>query len=280
MGCPRSGTTLIQAVLAAHPRAATFPETKFFTELFGSGGSRVSGKRRSVVRVIRDFIRLRLGIAWPRARIVLNRLEQIARMVDAPSYRPEPKLWMADYVAAYLKLLDGCAVTRGKDLWMEKTPDHVYFIDVIERYVPGAKFIHIVRRGQNVVASLLDGARKYGQESGFPDSVERAVTLWNSSVSWHQRYYGQRNHHHLSFEKFVENPEHEARRACKFCGIEYAPEMLIEYNVTSAKQMKVSAAEPPSVMGPIKPPEYKFKSVLSEAQQQYAIANLLPNPGW
>ncbi|NJL55543.1 sulfotransferase [bacterium] len=29
VGCPRSGTTLLQSMLASHPQIASFPETKF-----------------------------------------------------------------------------------------------------------------------------------------------------------------------------------------------------------------------------------------------------------
>jgi len=36
VGCPRSGTTLLQAMLFAHPEIYSFPETNFFLSLFGA----------------------------------------------------------------------------------------------------------------------------------------------------------------------------------------------------------------------------------------------------
>ncbi|MEQ8960988.1 MAG: sulfotransferase [Coleofasciculus sp. C2-GNP5-27] len=33
VGCPRSGTTLLQSLLAAHPQIASFPESHFFRHL-------------------------------------------------------------------------------------------------------------------------------------------------------------------------------------------------------------------------------------------------------
>ena len=33
VGCPRSGTTLTQSLLAAHPMVASFPESHFFSHL-------------------------------------------------------------------------------------------------------------------------------------------------------------------------------------------------------------------------------------------------------
>ncbi|MGL4503377.1 MAG: sulfotransferase family protein, partial [Planktothrix sp.] len=33
VGCPRSGTTLLQSLLAAHPQIASFPESHFFQSL-------------------------------------------------------------------------------------------------------------------------------------------------------------------------------------------------------------------------------------------------------
>ena len=33
VGCPRSGTTLLQSLIAVHPDVASFPESKFFVRL-------------------------------------------------------------------------------------------------------------------------------------------------------------------------------------------------------------------------------------------------------
>ena len=35
VGCPRSGTTLVQALLARYPGLHSFPETRFFEALLG-----------------------------------------------------------------------------------------------------------------------------------------------------------------------------------------------------------------------------------------------------
>jgi Sulfotransferase family len=35
VGCPRSGATLLQSMLFAHPEIYTFPESSFFFPLFG-----------------------------------------------------------------------------------------------------------------------------------------------------------------------------------------------------------------------------------------------------
>ena len=34
VGAPRSGTTILQSLLAAHPKITSFPETKFFQYLW------------------------------------------------------------------------------------------------------------------------------------------------------------------------------------------------------------------------------------------------------
>ena len=37
VGCPRSGTTLLQSLLAAHPQIHSFPETHFFPNTIEKG---------------------------------------------------------------------------------------------------------------------------------------------------------------------------------------------------------------------------------------------------
>jgi hypothetical protein len=65
------------------------------------------------------------------------------------------------YTKAFIKILDEITLENGKSSWLEKTPEHLGQINYIERWVQRAKFIHIIRNGDDVVASLYEVAQKY-----------------------------------------------------------------------------------------------------------------------
>jgi hypothetical protein len=78
------------------------------------------------------------------------------------------------------------AEAQGKPRWAEKTPSHVYHMKEIKTRIPTAKFIHIVRDGRSVAASL----RKIGWSSGSSDS--HAQLAW-AAQSWaHAFAHGRR----------------------------------------------------------------------------------------
>ncbi len=133
VGCGRSGTTLLQSLLASHPEITSFPESHFFPQL----------------RPGRRWAR-KLGLISPRAPA---RFDAFVAAVGWPR-RVRPRLPLArGYARAFVRLLDAIALKDGKANWVEKTPHHLRYIDEIESYVPDAVFIHIIRSGADVVAS-------------------------------------------------------------------------------------------------------------------------------
>ena len=138
VGSPRSGTTLLQSMLGAHPEVLTLPETIFFKGAWG-----------------RLWPHRRWGVVSPRAaRRVLHRAaDDLGRPVRAP-------LWptMAAYSRAFVTLLDDAAGASGASVWLEKSPPHLECIDLITRHVRDVRFVHLVRDGRAVVASFLGAA--------------------------------------------------------------------------------------------------------------------------
>ena len=71
MGCHRSGTTLVQAMLAVHPDVISFPETNYVNEVVGDYPCRVPGHPRTLnARSLRTRLRPALGIATEQAAIL------------------------------------------------------------------------------------------------------------------------------------------------------------------------------------------------------------------
>ncbi|MBV7338729.1 sulfotransferase [Chloroflexi bacterium TSY] len=138
VGCPRSGTTLLQSLIATQPQVLSFPETHYFG---------LPGIKR------RHFWCLRLGIVPSAMRKRMQkRLQQLALEMNRPDLqepRPPHSLWLKGHVQAFVTVLDTLTRAEEKSIWLEKTPGHIYFIDLIERYISDARFIHLVQRGIN-----------------------------------------------------------------------------------------------------------------------------------
>ncbi len=167
-GCPRSGTTLLGALLGAHSRCVCVPEMPFKIDplLFAHEGR---GKRspRELSALIQDH---RYFQNWGIK----------AQVSDGGGAEP---------VVTYLEFIENLVaryaaeVGRAEaDLWVDHTPDNVLRVRTLLDNFPDARFLHIVRDGRAVAASLLPlrwsvssvfaAARVWAEHLGFGLAAE------------------------------------------------------------------------------------------------------------
>lgn len=207
VGCPRSGTTLLQSLLAAHPEITSFPETQFFLHLWGEDLARTLTER------------LRVFFSED-----LKRPEFLETMQSQQS--------VADRVAWFTSFLDELAAENSNNIWLEKTPQHLFFIEDILRYLPEARFIHITRQPLDAIASLYLATRMPSQQNhgwGGPWTLERCATMWKQSDRATKVYTNNPQHLIVSYEQLTENPEQVLLECCGFICIEYSDLMLADY---------------------------------------------------
>jgi len=226
LGCPRSGTTFLQAALSGHPEIASIPETAFFErtlpdrvdqEVVGLDFATENPRRRRG----REYLRIQR-----RARRALRR---VARELGLPPGRIGVRPGLAGYVGTFTRLLDSMAQARGCSAWLEKTPSHVFYLDLIERYVPDARCIHLLRRGEDVIASAVEASFLYsriGEGLSFCHGIPWWVAYWNAAVQMHRRYAGMDNHHVVFYEDLVRDFPREFERLCDFIGVAPLPPRL------------------------------------------------------
>jgi glycosyltransferase involved in cell wall biosynthesis len=259
VGCPRSGTTLLQSLLAAHPRLASFPESHLFPYL-----------------VPDDPAQRDLGVASVEARPRWDSfMEEIGRP-ELAKRLPESAHRIRDYVDALLSVLDSLALEQKKEWWLEKTPDHIRFLDVIEAHIQGARFVHLVRNGPDVVASLYEVTRQHPKTWGGVWSIDRCIEKWNDDVGRTLEYVGKPNHFLVRYEDLVDLPEAALSAICDFIGIGFHGHMLEEHaraahSVILPKEVwKLRATQPVS-----RTPSSKFDSLFDEDQRAYILDRLL-----
>lgn len=231
IGCPRSGTTLVQAMLAAHPDLASFPETNYINSVIGDFERRALGHEPTGLRRWRSGIRMRLGVA---NRTAVPRFAQTMDVLGRPDLASALQRWPVRIDTAIHSLvgaLDRIALDAGKTRWVEKSPTHYAYLDYIERHVAGARYLHVVRSGTDVVASLHDAAMR------FPDSfwaryfadVEVCIDNWNRAVEVTRSRLGNRDHRLLRFEELLADPAGQLGAVCDWLGVPYHEAMVSSY---------------------------------------------------
>ena len=219
VGCPRSGTTLVQAMLARHPAVLTLPETAFFEHLCGDLRWRWGDRD---ARPQRRRLRQRLGFAHKRAREALETLQR--RLSSEATRRPWP-LRTDSCVRRFIDMLDARAQTEGRTAWIEKTPYHLLYIPEIERHVPDARFVHVIRPGEDVLASIADANMRYENNNAFGGGTLHWSRRWNRAAQIHREYAQQPRHHFVFLDDLTRDQQREWRRLCSFLHIDDTAEL-------------------------------------------------------
>jgi len=241
VGCPRSGTTIVQALLARHPAVYTLPETAFFELLHGDlawrwGDANIEPRRR----------RWRQSLGLTRRHIRETFAALHVQLAGARPAMPAAYHWRT-LSQRFLALLDRSAASAGRSMWLEKTPNHLLYIPEIEALAPDAHFVHVVRRGIDVLASLADVYLRYENDEAFGGGTVHWARRWNRAMDIHAQHVGRPNHHFVFLEDLVRQPEAEWARLCAFLQLppEAPLDQACQQSIANLKDepWKVSAIE-------------------------------------
>jgi hypothetical protein len=248
VGCSRSGTTLLQGLLASHSRVHTFPETGVFLRAFG-------------LRGVLPWARLGITLGKERKALV----ELLSYQQGAPGQLPTlpPRtLSLSRSLENVGKFLDQMAAAHGKDIWVEKTPRHVFHARRIRRTLAGSGCIHIIRRGEDVVASMVDRARRFPDR--FPRQLDPAygVRQWNRSIRATWEAVRDPGHAVVVFEDLVRDVRSTMVRSCEILGLDFEDGMGAPSDpagfTDASEEWKSQTAEP------VRPATSKFEVVFDE----------------
>lgn len=197
VGVPRSGTTLLRFMLDANSQLAIGPETGFGLVLSTPVDRNAL---LSAICALETWPDLALDAA--EARALLGAVEP----------------WS---IGGGLRALYSALAERaGKVRWGDKTPGHLQCMPAITGALPEAHFIHIIRDGRDVAASLrgLPFA---------PGGIEAIAEMWRAQIVM-GREHGQKlaHYHELRFDQLVHEPEQVMGELCAFIDLDFQPSML------------------------------------------------------
>lgn len=208
VGKERSGTTLLQIMLNAHPNIVAPPESRFIILLYPWYGY----IRKWTERNIKDFCRDIFKEPLFRNRWRLNQEELEDTLMPLMEQLTYPLL---------CKIVFYLFAPEGKDvkLFFDKNPVYYYFLPELERLFPEAKFIHIVR-------DYRDNMSSHKRVFKLQDAGDLAYKWMkvNMLIEEHKQKQGSR-YCTLKYESLVSKPEESMKEACFFLGVPYSAAM-------------------------------------------------------
>lgn len=204
VGCPRSGTTLVQKLLGIRSDVYTCKETHYFQKIRRVG----KGKVLDYLAVSPENVL--------EAYEYIRQHNQLLLEHDPSAVRSRRSA-----VVFFDRLMTQEAKARSKPVWVEKTPAHVFHIRWIRHYIPAAQFVHVIRDGRDVVASLVDAARQFPQAAAWKKyaDLETAIAEYNRSLQTSLGYLREAKHLFVQYEHILDDSAKVCRRLYSLLGL-------------------------------------------------------------
>lgn len=209
VGCPRSGTTLLQQMLDAHSAVAIAPETHFIRKFWNKKDSYGDlACEKSYEKLVDDVIALP---EFSEMGLVPEKFKSMAWKLNR------------DYASLFGLLLKEFSSIKEAHIVGEKTPNHLLYMQTLQQFFPNARFIHIVRDPRAVVTSWRTVPWSLGNIKGdarvwqrYMKTARKCPPVAGSLLV-------------LKYEQLVTSPELSLRKACRFLSIPFEPNMLNYY---------------------------------------------------
>lgn len=195
-GCPRSGLTLLRRLIEPHSRIHCGPDT---------------GLPPSI------------AMQWQAFAGQLGQLHAADFGIEAEDMRRA----MADLLTG---LIATPLAADPRRILVEKTSLNVAVFEQLAALLPQARFVHVVRNGQDVAASLLDRdwCDAAGQAFAHVSRPEAALKYWSDLVAIGLRAEAKlaERIHRVRYEDLVRRPRATLIELAAFLGLKFEPAML------------------------------------------------------
>jgi tetratricopeptide (TPR) repeat protein len=196
LGFPRSGTTLLEQTLSAHPRIAAGDELPFIAEI----------------------------------------AELMPRLLESPLAYPDAlaELWMGDHREDLNNLRDHYLrrvgelgiVPQGAAWFTDKMPLNEMHLGLIHLLFPESPLLHVTRHPLDVVLSVYSNLLTHGFYCAYAlESAARHYALVVDLVEHYAREM-KLNYLRVRYEDMVEDQEASIRQVLSFIGEEFDPSCL------------------------------------------------------
>ena len=205
-GHPRSGTTLLGDLIGAHSDCICTPESQFKISVYRR--QNLQGNDALDVGKTAEII----GNHW-RFRIWGIDVAEIPYS-EIHSYR--------ELILGIVKAYANKFSRPHAGMWIDHTPANIQYADTLAELFPTARFIHLVRDGRAVAASIIP--LDWGA-----NTIDRAAYSWKEYISYGiaaEAFLGDDRILRVRFEDLIHQPHRTLERICLFLHLQYQPRMM------------------------------------------------------
>ncbi len=216
---PRSGATLLGAILNAHPNIAMFNEPWLFLMKQKYGTLR---KRYNINLLVNN-----LCISTERFGYKID--IQLKKQILDDLFDRRGRL---TYLEAFDIFLRNFSKSKGKVRWGIKQPSELYHIALLKKQFPDLKILHIVRDPRSTVTYRI------GKTSLTPDDLTlilKYAKSWRAYMKFAREssVLNRTNYLEIKYEDLVSDPAIWVDRICDFIGEKYNAQMLNYYRLSN-----------------------------------------------
>lgn len=232
VGCPRSGTTLLQSILGNHPEIRAFPESNALFQVAADIKLRSFGPETQHRHVLKQRLLgalNRWGLAAGRERRFRRELQAFLHGLGADDLAARLPARIPTMAGAFACFDAALTELVGDQRWLEKSPKNLFILDHIDRHLPHARIVHVLRNGPDNIASLRDAGmrhRDFRGDIGGSDGVRNALAQWNQALRTAAVWWGHERHMHIRHEDLCADPECVVRDICGFLELDFDVSML------------------------------------------------------
>lgn len=220
VGAGGSGTTTLRLMLDAHPLLAVPPETHFLLDL-----AKATAKDDATPAGLVDLISS--DRRWADFGFERDELERVFASVTPLTGTAVARAFYRAY-----------AERHGKPRWGDKTPAYAKSMRRIERLLPEAHFVHLIRDGRDVRLSRVHRAVD-------PPPIEIHARRWRRRIERARRISQDLSRYmEVRFEDLITSTETTLRRICDFVSLDYDSAMLA-YHESAGERLQEMAHELP-----------------------------------
>ncbi len=218
VGCPRSGTTLLQRIVDAHPQIAITHEQCWLARYFKKeiGLTPEGLVTPDLIPSLLQHKRFhKLGVGREELERLLGSGERVS------------------YASLVTELFNRYGKAKRKGLVGDKCPSYVREVPTLHALWPKAKFVHLIRDGRDVALSIHNWSKPDRITVRLvhcaEDDVSTAALYWKRFVQAGREAgnaLGPELYYELRYESLVAFPAEECAKLCAFLGVPNDDAML------------------------------------------------------